>query len=81
MKKTSVPKYVLVNQRCANTRAFKVKKRTELYVTDLLKGRRTPGPAVLKIFKLEAVTQYREARVTARRAQEGGVGDANIKMS
>lgn len=30
MRKTSVPKYVLVNQRCANTRAFKVKKRTEL---------------------------------------------------
>lgn len=30
MKKTGVPKYVLVNQRCANVRAFKVKKRAEL---------------------------------------------------
>lgn len=37
-------------------------KLSPQYVTDLLKGRRTPGPAVLKIFKLEAVTQYREAR-------------------
>ena len=37
-------------------------KLSPQYVTDLLKGRRSPGPAVLKIFRLEAVTQYREAR-------------------
>jgi hypothetical protein len=37
-------------------------KLSPRYVTDLLKGRRTPGPAVLKIFKLEAVTQYRKVQ-------------------
>lgn len=30
MRKTNIPKHVLVNQRCQNTRAFKAKKRGEL---------------------------------------------------
>ncbi|NGZ03330.1 MAG: hypothetical protein CV090_09800 [Nitrospira sp. WS238] len=37
-------------------------KLSPAYVSDVIKGRRNPGPAVLKALKLEAVTQYREVR-------------------
>lgn len=37
-------------------------KLSPAYVSDVLKGRRNPGPSVLKALKLEAITQYREVR-------------------
>lgn len=37
-------------------------KLSPAYVSDVLKGRRNPGPAVLRALKLEAITQYREVR-------------------
>ena len=35
-------------------------KLSPAYISDVLQGRRNPGPAVLKALRLEAVMQYRE---------------------